>query len=66
MPHHPFGEEIFPNIQLEPPLVQLETIPSSRIASYVGEEAEPHLTTTLFQVIVDTYDVHILVCVFSL
>ena len=27
MPHHSFGEEFFPNIQLEPPLAQLGTIP---------------------------------------
>jgi len=33
-PGHSFGEEIFPNIQFEPPLVQLEAIPSSPMASY--------------------------------
>jgi len=38
----------FPNIQPESPLAQLEAIPSSPIASYVGEEAEPHLTTASF------------------
>ena len=27
MPDHPFGEESFPNIKPEPPLVQLEAVP---------------------------------------
>lgn len=37
-------QRIFPDIQPESPLVQLEAIPSSLIASYVGEEADspPH------------------------
>jgi len=40
-PDHSFGEEIFPDIQLEPLLAQLEAIPSSPIASYMGEDANP-------------------------
>ena len=48
-----FGEEIFPNIQPEPPLVQLEAIPSHHIGSYQGEEANPHLTTTFLQEVVE-------------
>jgi len=44
-PDH-FLREVFPNIQPEPPLVQLETVPSSSIASYVGEEIDPYITTT--------------------
>ena len=44
-------EEVFPYIQPEPPLVQLEAIPSSPIASYMGEESNTHLTTTSFQVL---------------
>ena len=32
MPHHSFGEEIFPNAKLEPPLAQQEAIPSHPIA----------------------------------
>ena len=50
MPDHPFREEIFPNIQPEPPLVQLDAIPSHPITSYVGEEATSHLATTSLQV----------------
>ena len=38
--------EVFSNVQAESSLVQLEAIPSSPIASYMGEEAFPHLTTT--------------------
>jgi len=37
-PDHSFGEEIFPNIQPESPLVQLNAIPSSHITSYLQEE----------------------------
>ena len=37
--------EVFTNIQLESPPAQLEAIPSSPIASYMGEEANSHLIT---------------------
>jgi len=43
-------EEIFPNIQSEPPLMQLEAISSHPIASYLGEETKTCLTTISFQV----------------
>jgi len=33
MPHHSFQEEIFPNIQPEPPLARLEAISCSPIPS---------------------------------
>ena len=36
MHHHSFKEEIFPNIQPEPPPVQLEAINSYSNASYLG------------------------------
>ena len=49
-----FRSEIFPNIQPEPPLAQLETILSSPITSYMGEEADPHLTIISFQVVVES------------
>ncbi|KAK4826382.1 hypothetical protein QYF61_008053 [Mycteria americana] len=39
----------FPNIQSKPSLVQLETISSCPITCYLGEETDPHLTTTSFQ-----------------
>ncbi|KAK4806827.1 hypothetical protein QYF61_005623 [Mycteria americana] len=51
---HPFGEEIFPNIQSKPPLVQLEAISSCPIACYLGEETDNHLATTSFQVVVES------------
>jgi len=40
VPDHPFGEENFPEIQPTSPLVQLEAIPRSPIAGYMGEEAD--------------------------
>ena len=53
MPNYSLGEEIFPNIKPEPPVVQLAAIPSHPIASYPEEEADPHLTTTSFQGVVE-------------
>ena len=41
MPDHPFREVVFPNIQPEPSLVQLEAIPSSPITGHTREEADP-------------------------
>ena len=49
MPDLCFGEEIFPNIQPESPLALLDAIPSS----YLGTEADLHLTTTSFQAAVE-------------
>jgi len=40
MPDHSFSEEIFPNIQSKPPLMQLEAISPCPIAHYPGEEAD--------------------------
>ena len=40
MPDHPFKEVVFPNVQPEPSLVQLEAIPSSPITSHTREEAD--------------------------
>ena len=34
--------------------MQLQAIPSSPIASYLGEEASPNLTTTSFRVVVES------------
>jgi len=48
---------MFPNIQLEPPLAQLKAIPSNPIASYMGEEANPHLVTTFFQIVAESYSI---------
>ncbi|KAK4827586.1 hypothetical protein QYF61_019488, partial [Mycteria americana] len=46
---NPFSEEKFPNIQSKPPLAQLEAISSCPITCYLGEESDPHLSTTSFQ-----------------
>ncbi|KAK4819998.1 hypothetical protein QYF61_017377 [Mycteria americana] len=46
---HPFSKEIFPNIQSKPLLTQLGAISSHPIACHLGEEADPHLSTTSFQ-----------------
>ncbi|NXT34424.1 LRCH1 protein, partial [Pelecanoides urinatrix] len=46
-------KEISPNVQPKPPLVQLEAISSCPIASHLGEETDPHLATTSFQVVVE-------------
>ena len=45
---HSFGEEMFPNIQPEPPLAQLEAITPPPIA-VTWEQTNPHLTTVSFQ-----------------
>ncbi|KAK4828640.1 hypothetical protein QYF61_000288 [Mycteria americana] len=46
---NPFSEEKFPNIQSKPPLAHLEAISSCPITCYLGEEMDPHLSTTSFQ-----------------
>ncbi|KAK4806947.1 hypothetical protein QYF61_027314 [Mycteria americana] len=51
---NPFGEVKFPNIQSKPPLAQLEAISSRPISCYLGEETDPHLSTTSFQVVVES------------
>ncbi|KAK4830776.1 hypothetical protein QYF61_013609 [Mycteria americana] len=51
---NPLGEEIFPNTQSKPPLAQLEAISSCPITCYLGEETDPHPSTTSFQVVVES------------
>ncbi|KAK4818760.1 hypothetical protein QYF61_018932 [Mycteria americana] len=51
---NPFREVKFPNIQSKPPLAQLEAISSCPITCYLGEETDPHLSTTSFQVVVES------------
>ncbi|KAK4818295.1 hypothetical protein QYF61_010437 [Mycteria americana] len=51
---NPFSEVTFPNIQSKPPLAQLEAISSCPITCYLGEETDPHLSTTSFQVVVES------------
>ncbi|PKU48776.1 ryanodine receptor hypothetical protein [Limosa lapponica baueri] len=50
---NPFSEEIFPNIQSKPPLAQIEAMSCCPITCYLGEETNPHLFTTSFQVNVE-------------
>jgi len=54
MPDHSFSKEIFLNIQTKPPPMQLEAIASRPITSHLGEETNICLTTTSFQVAVDS------------
>ncbi|KAK4822567.1 LOW QUALITY PROTEIN: hypothetical protein QYF61_016136 [Mycteria americana] len=51
---NPFSEVKFPNIQSKPPLAQLEAISSCPVTCYLGEETDPHLPTTSFQVVVES------------
>ena len=46
-----------PNFQHEPPLAQLEAIPSSPIPSYLREEANTQLPTPFFQLVVESNQV---------
>ncbi|KAK4824684.1 hypothetical protein QYF61_017408 [Mycteria americana] len=49
MLENPFSEVTFPNIQSKPPLAQLEAISSHPVTCYLGEETDPHRSTTSFQ-----------------
>ena len=51
---HSFREAVFPNIQPEPPLEHLEAIPSCPMTIYTREEADPQLTTTSLQVVIES------------
>ena len=50
---NPFSEEVLPNSQSTPPLVQLEAVASCPIASYLREVTVTHLTTASLQVVVE-------------
>jgi len=54
VPDNPFREVVFPNVQPESSLTQLEAIPSSPITSHPREEADPQLTTTSLQVVIES------------
>jgi len=54
MPDHSFSKEIFPDVQPEPPLTQLEAIASRPVVSYLGEETNTCLATTSFQAVVES------------
>jgi len=55
VPDHSFREEILSDIHPESPLVQLQVVPSSPVASYMGEGADtlPPPTTASFQTVVE-------------
>jgi len=50
---HPFREAVFPNVQPEPPLAQLEAIPCSPTTSHTREDADTQLTKTFLQVVTE-------------
>jgi len=54
VPDHPFREVVFPNVQPESSLAQLEAIPSSPTTSHPREEADPQLTTTSLQIVIES------------
>ena len=54
MSDHSLGEEIFANIQSQPPLMHLDTTASRPITIYLGEETNTCLTTTSFQVALES------------
>ena len=51
---HTSNKEIFPNIPSKPPVTKLEAIACRLITSYLGEETNTWLTTTFFQVVVES------------
>ncbi|XP_053940070.1 uncharacterized protein LOC128854090 [Cuculus canorus] len=54
VPNDPFCEKFFPDVQSDPPLAQLEAIPPCPVPCHLGEEASIHLSTTSFQVVVES------------
>ena len=63
VPDHPF-REVFPNVQPEPSLAQLEAIPSSPITSHTREEADSQLTTASLQVVTESKFISDIHCLF--
>ena len=57
MLNHTLYEEIIPNIQYKPPLVQLETVSSSPTTCHLRKETNTLLATTSIQVIVESDEV---------
>ena len=53
-PDHFFGKKKNHNMQHDPPLIELEAIPSSPAATYMGEETDPQLTTASCQAVVES------------
>lgn len=52
-----FGEEIPPDVQPAPPLLQLEATSSLPVSGCLGEEANPDLAAPSFQAIVESLKV---------
>jgi len=57
VPHHSFSKIVVPNVQPESPPAQLEAIPSSSTTSLPRDEADPQLTTTSLQVVIESNNV---------
>ncbi|NXW30337.1 TRIPB protein, partial [Phaetusa simplex] len=57
VPDHSFSKVILPNISSKPALPQLQTISSGPVIIHLGEEANPHLSATSFQVVVEGNEV---------
>lgn len=49
MSNHCFCEEIPPNVQTNPSLMELDAVSSHPVASSLGEETDPRLPTTSFR-----------------
>lgn len=54
MPDNSFSDEIFPDTQFKPLLVQLKTVSSHLTTCYEGKQTDTHLATTPFQAVVET------------
>ena len=54
MSQHTSGEAVFPNVNMTLPCCNSSPPITSHSVSYLGEEADPHLTTTSFQVVVES------------
>jgi len=52
--YNSFSEEIFPNVQSKPALLQLDAVSSRLITCYLGEETNTCLATASFQVVVES------------
>ena len=53
-PDHSIREVVFPNVQPESLVVQLEAIPSSPVIARMREEDDPHLPTTSLQAVIES------------
>jgi len=57
MANNPFFEEILSDTQSKPPLAQLEAVSSHPITCHLRKETDTLLSTTSFQVVVESSEV---------